>query len=559
MVRPRNEVSMPRHFATPLLLATLLFASASTAQESGSKGGADPAVAAEDARPADEDPCAGEDPPADCEKQKDEGEEKGDAEKDDRADAEAPPAPPPSPPPPEVPAAGEEAPAPDAAEDPKEPAPRPAATAEAPEKPAPDERVEDPPETEAEATSEAAAPVEQEGLGFGGLPYALFNSDDGFAAGLLASLYWYEKGTKPYKYALTAILYFTTKLVQNHQLRFDAIDVLDLPLRVTLRGGWYQSESQNFCGFGNLVTCDPGVASAAADGLSLEGEERARFERTYYKLRFIRPYASALARWRLRDLPNRFELMVGYRAHYYHPGNPFADDDGDGAPDFALTPYPDNHYFKAFGETGQPGLASVPQIGFMLDNRDNEPAPTKGYWIEGSVRASSFLTGSTWDYVGANLTLRGYVPLIPKSKRLVLADRLVLDGTVGDLPVQEMIRIGGSWDYTALGGAEMGRGMRVQRIIGRIKVLNQTELRFDLVEHELFGQKFRWTIIGLLDAGWVGLDWTDWGGDPLKIAFGYGGGLRLAWNDNFIIRVDVAVSQEEGYSPGLYIDINNLF
>ena len=86
-----------------------------------------------------------------------------------------------------------------------------------------------------------------------------------------------------------------------------------------------------------------------------------------------------------------------------------------------------------------------------------------------------------------------------------------------------------------------------------------SELRGDFFAHELFGQRFKWTAVALLDAGYIGVDWTDFGGDPLRVNFGTGGGLRAAWEDNFIVRLDVATSIDENWSPGIYIDIGNVF
>ena len=60
---------------------------------------------------------------------------------------------------------------------------------------------------------------------------------------------------------------------------------------------------------------------------------------------------------------------------------------------------------------GETGFTSVLQAGVMVDHRDSEIAPTRGYWAEASVRAASWLWGSQWSYVGANLILRGLLDL----------------------------------------------------------------------------------------------------------------------------------------------------
>src|SRR5690606_11366487 len=117
---------------------------------------------------------------------------------------------------------------------------------------------------------------------------------------------------------------------------FDAVDVFNLPLRLTFRGGFFQSVTQNFCGFGNSVTCDPRVAELAANRLQLSGDDKETFVRRYYLMRQVRPHAQLLARWRLAELPAKLEVMAGYRAHLAIPGDPWADDDGDGSPDLAF-------------------------------------------------------------------------------------------------------------------------------------------------------------------------------------------------------------------------------
>jgi hypothetical protein len=389
-------------------------------------------------------------------------------------------------------------------------------------------------------------------LGFGGVPALAYDADNGFGFGVLGTLYWLD-GTKPYRYALTLQLVLTTKLLTDDYVSLDAVDFLDLPLRLGVKAGYLQTASQNYCGLGAGVTCDPGVARRAASKISAQAE-REQFERRYYQVRFAAPNATLQARWALLPGPNKLEVFGGWRAYWYIPGTPF-DEDGDGAPD--TFPYPGSLYAQRFPQ-GEGGLASVLQAGVMLDGRDNEPAPTRGYWLEGSLRAATPVWGAAWTWAGANVTARGYVPL-DSARELVLATRLVLDVVVGDIPVMEMARVGGSSDYYAFGGSEMGRGVRVQRYMGKVKALDQTELRWTPLHWDMFEQRFDFGVGAFVDAGLIGDDVLDLGPDSGRILFGTGALARLVWNENFVLRLDVATSPEEGWGVSPYILVNNLF
>lgn len=401
----------------------------------------------------------------------------------------------------------------------------------------------------------------QEGLGFGGIPVVSFNSDDGVGFGGIGSLFWHDGQTLPFKYQLRLQLFFTSKGINAHELRFEGLNVFDLPLRVVVRANFYSSISQNFCGFGNAVTCSEDDADAALERQALSPVDRALAKQTYYKHRFVRPNLTARARWAFNQKPHRLELMASYRAFYYQPGQLFTNGQF-----LEPTAYPHSKVEEVFGPradgsngtTSQKGLASVFQFGVMLDNRDNEPAPKKGYWIEASTRASTFLWGSSWDYVGLNWTTRLYTPL-NEEETLVLAQRYIVDATVGDMPVQEMIRVGGSIDFTAFGGLDVGRGLRIQRNIGRIKLLDTTELRWKFHGWTLFNQRFDHTLVGFVDAGLIALDWTTLLEEMPRINFGFGGGIRIAWNEAFVVRIDVGVSREEHYEPGIYVQIGHTF
>ena len=391
----------------------------------------------------------------------------------------------------------------------------------------------------------AADPAAREGWGFGGVPAVNYNADEGFGFGAVGSIYRYDGETRPYKTALNVILFATTRAVQTHSLEVDALELGGRPIRLTAKAELAATKTSNWCGGGPVVACDPAVAEAAADARSLSGAAREDFVGHYYRTRFLNPNAQLNVRWAVDPKPHRVELFAGYRASAMIPGDLASAE-----------PYAGSLYDRDF-PGGERGLVSGVQVGVSLDDRDNEPAPIRGYWIEGSVRAASVVLGSDYEHVGFNTTVRGYLPL--GTDRLVLADRLMLDGLVGDAHTVELGTPGGLQRYTFYGSLNAGRGVRLRRYVGKVKAMEQAELRWTYASPVIAKVPVDLGVLAFLDVGFVGEDFSDLDrmfAHPLP---GMGGGLRFAFDGNFVIRADVGVSPIEDWAPAVYIDIKNLF
>lgn len=421
------------------------------------------------------------------------------------------------------------------------------------------------PDAEAPAAATEGPRWARPGWGFGGVPALGYDPDTGVLFGAVGSIYRYDGVTAPYRESVSFQLLMTHKLVQDHSLTLDALDVFDLPVRVQARAGFSETFGQNYCGLGADVTCDPAVAEKDADALGLDDEEREAFLRHYYVFPFIAPNASLNLRYRVNEPARgdtKIEVMFGGRAALYVPGTLLdedGDEDGDGRLD--LFPYAGSRYAADF-PGGEPGVASLVQAGVIFDRRDNEPSPRHGWLVEGSLRGAHPVIGSTWSWAGANLTLRGYTPLLgraDKEQRIILAARLIVDGVLGDPPVVEMARIGGSVDLATYGGTDLGRGIRGQRFLGRIKILEQQELRWHFYEFEAAGQRFGLIVNGFLDAGFIALAIDELGSVAPRLPIGFGGAFAISWNESFILRIDVAASSIEGFSPYPYITLGQSF
>jgi hypothetical protein len=381
--------------------------------------------------------------------------------------------------------------------------------------------------------------------GLTAVPRLALSSDDGIGGGARGTAFWYRWGQQPYKTAISFQAFLTSRLVQHHYVRVDAVDAFNVPLRLGAEIGYFQTLSANYCGLGDDVTCDDAEAVRAQSYAESSTIDAQSFVDRYYKVRFVMPYVTGSARVRLADKPRQPEVFGSYSARWYVPGTLF-DEDEDGDPD--LHPYPDSRFAEdhAFG---QPGLASVLQLGASLDDRDFEPDPQRGFFVEVSARGSAPLLASAWLFGGVNITSKNYVPL---ADGLTLASRLMLDVMFGDAPYFELARTGGSEDEWAVGGSELGRGIRQQRYAGKVKGAFQLEARAHLFSAELLAQRFRFVLAPFVDTAIVLAEPTLTPTRAPRLLWGVGLALRVAWNDAFVMRVDAAASPDEGYVPALY-------
>jgi hypothetical protein len=125
--------------------------------------------------------------------------------------------------------------------------------------------------------------------------------------------------------------------------------------------------------------------------------------------------------------------------------------------------------------------------------------------------------------------------------------------------MEEMARVGGTREYLHFGGHAMGRGIRAHRYLGKVKVMGQSEVRAIFTRFVLLSQRLVLGAALYADYAWLGHSLTDFRGDPTEILAGAGAGGRLLWNENFLIRFDVALSPLEKYAPGIYIQVGDAF
>jgi len=92
-----------------------------------------------------------------------------------------------------------------------------------------------------------------------------------------------------------------------------------------------------------------------------------------------------------------------------------------------------------------------------------------------------------------------------------------------------------------------------------VKVLEQQELRWHFFDFEVADQEFGLITNAFLDAGYVARSFDELAAPTAGLPVGFGGAFLISWNQNFIVRLDVATSPVEQYAISPYITLNQSF
>lgn len=412
------------------------------------------------------------------------------------------------------------------------------------------------------AMAEESPAGRQTGWSLQGLPLISYSTDEGFGYGARLQLIDLGPGEQqPYRYAITAQFYETTKRIASHLLSVDAPGFLGSRNRLELELGWAIYKFFPYYGLGDsskyqgqFVTCAD-RASLAIDPDQCPGNP------AFKGLRYYNYDQQTLPRIKLnlrRDLGGPWKLFAGYRFRLTRFSPLYGPDDlgQHGASQLII----DARAGKLAGFDGADSTRSFRRRtaeltgGMVYDSRDSEPAPTEGMFHELSLRSGLKPLGGQFDYWGANATLRYYHWLFPSYRNLVAAFRLLFDAAGGDLPFFLLNTTGGLGGPDGVGGDSSVRGLLASRLQGKLKLLINSELRWRVwsTPHFDFGA------VAALDAGRV---WSAIGSpDPGPVRLGGAAGLRIAWNKTFVVRFDYGIGISEPFADGnVYLTFDEAF
>ncbi len=351
------------------------------------------------------------------------------------------------------------------------------------------------------------------------LPVAAYDSDDGFAGGAVARVQWVD-GLRPYRAMLGAQVLFSTKGVQSHYLRLDVPWLLGTRMRLRIAAEFHREIAAPYYGLGN------DSSASLADHPGLAPEHAFDYARTY-------PQGILIFSAPISDSDLRLTVLARYMRLTIDPyaGSLLAQE-------------------RPLGVEGGQELSGG--LGLLLDRRDDQAAPSRGYLLEAAVRGAVSGVLSDYGYAGATARALGFLPL---GSRLVLAARIEGDFLTPTAPLFELSRFGGVEPIQGVGGVSSLRGIPKARFVGRTKLVASTELRVRMFDARILERTVSFGAAAFFDTGRV---WHVRGDEDRFFDFhsGAGAGLRL-YHREMVVRLDVATSSERPLS--VYFALGSFF
>ena len=421
--------------------------------------------------------------------------------------------------------------------------------------------------------------VTKDGWNFGALPTITFDTDLGFQYGALVDLYHYGDGSRYPQYDHK--FYFEvsrfTKGSGINRFYYDS-DKLIKGLQTSIDLSYLSDQAYDFFGYNGY---DAVVNYHWMDDADPN-----------YKTRMFYKYDRNMFRFKV-DLQgklsgDKIKWTSGINLLNFKTGLVDIDKLNKGNEDDPLPTHEQQpglyEKYQEWGiisaEEADGGFVPTLKAGLVYDSRDNRPNPMRGIWTEAVVEGAPEFLGAESSFAKLSLTHRQYFTIIEDD--LSFAYRLNYQTTIaGHTPFyyQTMVIVselkGASSE--GLGGGSTLRGVRRNRVMGDGYFLGNIEARWKFVRFQLINNNFYLGLNGFMDFGQVTKKMSGIGNippanlkydvvsnyyddDAEKMHISYGAGLRIAMNENFIIKVDygMAADKRDGTS-GMYIGLNYLF
>jgi hypothetical protein len=186
------------------------------------------------------------------------------------------------------------------------------------------------------------------------------------------------------------------------------------------------------------------------------------------------------------------------------------------------------------------------QAGVIYDTRDLETDPSHGFFAEFTNEFSFNALGSPYRFNKSFLHYNFYHRIFTHAfKKMVFASRVGIGNLLGNAPFYEfMDEESSEATIEALGGGKTLRGYKQNRFAARTMGFANVELRYRFCQFTVFKQHFALNAVPFFDTGGA---WNSFNRitKTENLRYSEGLGLRIAWNENTILRFDYAVSKED--------------
>lgn len=365
------------------------------------------------------------------------------------------------------------------------------------------------------------------GVEVSGIPALNFDADEGFGYGAILALYKYEPGSTTYRWTVQPTLFMTTRGRRDYTLFLDSPSTDTRPWRVTAYAGREQQLAAPYYGIGNETAYDAALETGAT--------------RYYYRYGLDRLRASADVQHTLGRPSLRYLIGAGASSEKVN-----------------LTPFDSGSTLIEADMNGRRPAAmrtNYVRAGLTWDTRDREIGTTSGTWADVLVQRVDSKLGASWNYTRWTAAARHYEPL---GGRVTLANRVVLQNTIGDAPFYSLAELPTTQtSQDGLGGTSSIRGIPKDRYVGKGMLVSNSELRWRAADFGLIGRPSSLVLSGFVDAGRVWSDGVDLSSALRELHSGYGGGVRLAFGPSFVISTDVGHSSQS--AAAIYIGLGYLF
>ena len=402
----------------------------------------------------------------------------------------------------------------------------------------------------------------KKGFSFGALPAVSYDSDLGFQYGALVNLYHYGDGSRLPKYDHS--MYFElstyTKGTSIARFRYDSERLIPT-VRTTVDISYITDQMSDFFGYnGYQSVYNPALVTSS--------------NRLFYKNEKDMFRAKADFQGYFGD--SKFGWVAGYT--FYHFKMDTVNNTQLGITKTGPT------LFEKYKEWGLITTAEAPggsinylKIGLKYDSRDQLACPMKGIFTEAAIQTAPKFLNQAFPHTKLALIHRQYFTL---ASDLSFAYRLDYQMTLGNsyVPYYAQPLLITSYLIAAtnqgLGGKSSIRGILRNRVIGDNVGFGNFEFRYKFLRFEMFKQNFYLGTNVFFDSGVIlkpiDLNLTTVSAEDKATYFkdysagkfhsAAGVGLKIGWNENFIISADFgkAFDKQDG-NTGSYIGLNYLF